>query len=207
MKKETNYEKMIAGKLYLSFDDELGKINRKARDLLDQIDKTSHSDFETRNQLVKKLFGSSGENLSVNKNIYVDYGVHIHVGNNFYANYGLTILDICEVRIGDNAFLAPNVHLYTAYHPIDAAIRNTGLEIGAPITIGNNVWIGGNATINPGVTIGDNVVVASGAVVTKSFGDNVIIGGNPAKVLRAISEKDKLYWEDLKADYLKTIKR
>ena len=56
MKKETNYEKMIAGKLYLSFDDELGKINRKARDLLDQIDKTSHSDFETRNQLVKKLF-------------------------------------------------------------------------------------------------------------------------------------------------------
>ncbi|ENM5791939.1 maltose O-acetyltransferase, partial [Vibrio mimicus] len=52
--------------------------------------------------------------------------------------------------------------------------------------IGNNCWIGGHATINPGVTLGDNVVVASGAVVTKSFGSNVVIGGNPARVLKAI---------------------
>ena len=44
------------------------------------------------------------------------------------------------------------------------------------VEIGDNCWIGGMAVINPGVTLGDNVVVASGAVVTKSFGDNVVIG-------------------------------
>lgn len=49
-----------------------------------------------------------------------------------------------------------------------------------------NCWIGGNVTINPGVTLGDNVVVASGAVVTKSFGNDILIGGVPARVLKNI---------------------
>jgi maltose O-acetyltransferase len=55
-----------------------------------------------------------------------------------------------------------------------------------PVTIGDNCWIGGGAIINPGVSIGNNVVVASGAVVTKSFGDNVLIGGCPAKVIKKL---------------------
>ena len=50
----------------------------------------------------------------------------------------------------------------------------------------NNVWIGGSAIVVPGVTLGDNVVVAAGAVVTKSFPDNVVIGGNPARVIKEI---------------------
>ncbi len=77
------------------------------------------------------------------------------------------MLDVCPIRIGDNCMLAPGVHIYTATHPIDPVARNSGAELGKPVTIGNNVWIGGRAVINPGVTIGDNVVVASGAVVTK----------------------------------------
>lgn len=52
-----------------------------------------------------------------------------------------------------------------------------------PVKIGKNCWIGGNAVINPGVTLGDNVVGGSGAVVTKSFGDNVILAGVPAKII------------------------
>ena len=55
-----------------------------------------------------------------------------------------------------------------------------------PIKVGNNAWFGGNVTILPGVTLGDNVVVAAGAVVTKSFGDNVVLAGNPAKVIKEI---------------------
>ncbi|HGV0863286.1 TPA: DapH/DapD/GlmU-related protein, partial [Escherichia coli] len=54
------------------------------------------------------------------------------------------------------------------------------------VTIGNNVWIGGRAVINPGVTIGDNVVVASGAVVTKGVPDNVVVGGNPARIIKKL---------------------
>lgn len=82
--------------------------------------------------------------------------------------------------------LAPNVGIYTAAHPLNPTLRNSGLEFAKPITIGDNCWVGGNAVINPGVILGDNVVVGSGAVVTKSFGDNVVIAGNPAVVIKTI---------------------
>lgn len=64
--------------------------------------------------------------------------------------------------------------------------RISGKEFGKSVTIGNNVWIGGRAIINPGVTIGDNTVIASGAVVTKDVPENVVVGGNPAKVIKKI---------------------
>ena len=68
------------------------------------------------------------------------------------------------------------VHIYTATHPLDAEERNSGVEYGKPVRIGNNVWIGGRAVINPGVTVGDNVVIASGAVVTKDVPANAVVG-------------------------------
>jgi maltose O-acetyltransferase len=82
--------------------------------------------------------------------------------------------------------LAPGVHIYTAAHPLNPTERNSGREFGKPVTIGNNVWIGGGAIINPGVNIGDNAVIASGAVVTKDVPENVVVGGNPAKILKSI---------------------
>jgi len=124
--------------------------------------------------------------IHVEQDFRCDYGKNIHVGDNFYANFGCVILDVCPVRIGKNCFLAPNVGIYTATHPIRAEERYLGLEYGAPITIGDNCWIGGNSVINPGVTLGNNVVVGSGSVVTKSFGDNVVIAGNPARIIREL---------------------
>ena len=93
------------------------------------------------------------------------------------------------------------MRIYTAGHPIDAGVRNEGLEFGAPVTIGNNVWIGGSAVINPGVTIGDNVVIGSGSVVTKDIPDNVIAVGNPCRILREITQEDREYWEKKKKEY------
>lgn len=82
--------------------------------------------------------------------------------------------------------LGPNVQIYTATHPLDETLRNSGAEFGKPISFGNSVWIGGSAIIYPGITIGNNVVISAGSVVTKSFGDNVLIGGNPAQILKEI---------------------
>lgn len=98
-------------------------------------------------------------------------------------------LDVCEIRIGDNCFVAPGVHIYTATHPLEAQERISGAEFGIPVTIGDNVWIGGRAVINPGVKIGNNAVIASGAVVTKAVPDNAVVGGNPAKVIKFLQGK------------------
>lgn len=68
------------------------------------------------------------------------------------------------------------------------------LEYAKEVKIGNDVWIGGNAVINLGVTIGDNVVIGSGSVVTKDIPSNVVAAGNPCKVIREITQKDKDYW-------------
>lgn len=182
----TEKEKMLSGQLYNASDEELNEMRKQARLLFEEYNRTSITDKDARNSLLKKLFGNAGDEIFIEPSFRCDYGSNIYVGNNFYANFNCVILDVAEVRIGDNCFIAPQVGIYTATHPIHPEERNSGLEYGKPITIGNNCWIGGNAVINPGVTIGDNVVVASGAVVTKSFGDNVVIGGNPARILKNI---------------------
>ncbi len=114
-------------------------------------------------------------------------------------------LDTGRVIIGNNVFLAPRVNIFTAAHPIDKKVRNERLEYAKKVVIGNDVWIGGSVTINPGITIGDNVVIDSGSVVTKDIPSNVVAVGNPCRVLRNITEEDKLFWEKEKEKYYKAL--
>lgn len=197
----TEKERMLAGKLYLANDEELRSMSKKCRLLLDDFNSTKFGEFRERREIITKLFGSVGKDVSINKPFYCDYGVNISVGDNFYANFDCIILDVCKVSIGHNVFLGPRVAIYTAAHPVDKDVRNTGLELGKELRIGNDVWIGGNVVINPGVTIGDNVIIGTGAVVTRNIPSGVIAGGNPCKVLRKITEEDKLYWEKQKQEY------
>ena len=99
------------------------------------------------------------------------------------------VLDEAKVRIGDNVFIAPNVGIYTAGHPLDVTQRNQGLEYARPVTIGNNVWIGAGVSILPGVTIGDGVVIGAGSVVTKDIPAGMLAVGNPCRVIREIAGK------------------
>ncbi|PAQ13492.1 acetyltransferase [Bacillaceae bacterium SAOS 7] len=188
---KTEKEKMLSGELYYATDSELVKEREAARRKTRVYNQTLENEVDKRSKLLKELFGSTGENLFVEPNIRCDYGYNIHVGENFYANFDCVILDVCEVRIGDNCFMAPSVHIYTATHPLDPFERNSGVEYGKPVTIGNNVWIGGRAVINPGVSIGNNVVIASGAVVVKTVPDNVVVGGNPAKIIKRLELSKK----------------
>ncbi|PRR79897.1 Maltose O-acetyltransferase [Clostridium liquoris] len=198
----TEKERMLSGKLYIARDEELARDNKKSRMLTRLFNNSTEEQLKYRVELLKELFESTGKNIYIEPPFRCDYGCHISIGNNFYANYDCIVIDVCKVRIGHNVFFGPRVCIFTAGHPIDADIRNTGLEYGKPVTIGNNVWIGGNAVINPGVTIGNNVVIGSGAVVTKDIPDNVIAVGNPCRVFREITDEDKKYWEKQREEYL-----
>lgn len=184
---KTEKEKMLAGEIYDSQDPELKALRQKAREYR-QAFNAAETDGAKRTQIAKEWLGTTGERIYMEAPLTLDYGCNVHVGEDFYANFNWTVLDTCPVTIGKNAMLGPNVQFYTALHPLNAQERIAGPEYGAPITIGDNVWIGGGAMILAGVTLGDNVVVGAGSVVTKSFGDNVVIAGNPARVIKTIEE-------------------
>ena len=179
---KTEKEKMLNEEYYDASGEELTKEREYAKDLCYDYNHTRPSEKEKLKNIIKKLFKSTGQNYRRNPPFFCDYGYNISIGENFYSNYNLIILDVCEVNIGNNVFIGPNVGIYTAGHPVNVELRNDGLEYGKKIKIGNNVWIGGNVCILPGVTIGDNVTIGAGAVVTKDIPSNVTAFGNPCKV-------------------------
>ena len=184
---KTEKEKMIAGELYFANDPELVADRMFARSQSQIINQAESA--ELRSQLLKETFGRTGKKSYMEPVINFDYGYNIFVGENFYANFNCTFLDVSTIEIGDNCMFAPNVQLYTATHPLHPVKRNSGLEYAKPIKIGNNVWLGGGVIVTPGVTLGDNVVVGAGSVVTKSFPDNVVIAGNPARIIKTVEEE------------------
>lgn len=172
---------MLAGKPYRAFGEELLAERQAAKELIFEFNTLHPSKIEQRNKIIPKFFGKTGKNFMIEPSFRCDYGYNISIGENFYANYNCTIIDCAKVTIGDNVFIAPNVSLFTAGHPLHPDIRNNQLEYAAPIFIGSNVWLGGGAIVNPGVTIGDNIVIGSGSVVTKDIPANVVAVGNSAE--------------------------
>ena len=86
-------------------------------------------------QMIKNIFGKTGENVWVEAPFHCDYGWNIEVGENFYSNYNLTILDVGKVTCGKNVQIAPNVSIYTAGHPVHPDSRNSGYEYGYNLSV------------------------------------------------------------------------
>jgi maltose O-acetyltransferase len=183
-------EKMLAGELYQASDPELVEERLQARKLILLLNSSAPAEPENRVSLIQKLVGKAGKNPWIEVPFYCDYGYNIQMGEDCFFNFNCVVLDVCEVKLGDRVLIGPAVQLYTATHPLDADLRGALWEFGKPIVIGSDVWIGGGAVICPGVILGDRVVVAAGAVVTKSFPSDVLIGGNPAKIIRYLSSKE-----------------
>lgn len=185
---------MIKGLPYYPSVKELTTVRLDAQRACYRYNQIDPKNYRERKSLIKSLFAKTGTMFCIEQPFYCDYGFNIEIGENFFSNYHLTILDCAPVKIGSNVMLGPNVAIYTAGHPVHAEVRNTGLEYALPVTIGDNAWIGGNTVINPNISIGENTVIGSGSVVTKDIPANVIAVGNPCKVLREITEEDKLYY-------------
>ncbi|MCH5165131.1 MAG: sugar O-acetyltransferase [Clostridiales bacterium] len=200
----TEKEKMLKGMIYDPNDSELAELRRRAHILSKKYNDTFEDETEKRKAILDELIPQKSDGVYLQGPIFFDYGVFTKLGKNFYANFNLTVLDVCEVTIGDNVFVGPNVSLLTPKHPLCHEDRNlyvcdkgyvTDKEYGCPIVIGNNCWIAGNVTVLAGAKIGDGCVIGAGSVVTGEIPPNSLAYGNPCRVVRQITEKDRLMYK------------
>lgn len=176
----------------MSYADTPSNLQLKAKKLCWQYNQTAPDDPESRTAILHELLGDCTPLTMIEPDFHCDYGFNIHFHGLAVINYNCVFLDTSPIEIGENAFIAPGVCLACADHPIDAAERSSGISTSSPITIGRDVWIGANATVCGSVTIGDKTVIGAGSVVTKSIPAGVVAVGNPCRVLRPITEADRL---------------
>ncbi len=197
---ENMKERMLANLPYKAWLDGLSEERAECKRRLYEFNNCHPDEAEKSDRIIRSLI-KAGDELHIEQPFKCDYGYNIEVGNNFFANYGFTVLDVGKVRIGNDCMCGPDVSIYTAGHPVHYEARNSGYEYGIDVTIGDNVWIGGHTVILPGVKIGNGVVIGAGSVVTKNIPDCCIAAGNPARVIRKITDEDKhYYYKDRKFD-------
>jgi acetyltransferase-like isoleucine patch superfamily enzyme len=139
-------------------------------------------------QIRERLSEITGSQINKSTTIFIpfhtNFGRHITIGKNVFINHACSFLDMGGITIEDDVQIGPKVNLITENHPINPLIRKQ-LDLKS-ILIKRNVWIGAGATILPGVTVGENSIVAAGALVNRDVPANTIVGGVPAKIIRAI---------------------
>lgn len=195
MKLQEIKERMYSKKLYYCNDESLIAEQLKCLELLYDFNATRPLEQDKRQELLKNMFAKIGENCYIEPPLNANWGgKNVYFGNSVYANFNLTLVDDCEIFVGNNVMFAPNVTVITGTHPIHPELRSKQAQYNMPVNIGNNVWIGAGAIILPGVSIGDNSVIGAGSVVTKDIPANVVAVGNPCKVLREIDENDIKYY-------------
>lgn len=116
-------EKMLAGELYDCGDPELLIQWHKAKDLTREYNTIDSENKEEKDRILSELLGSRGKNLWITAPFFADYGNNIYFGNNCEVNMNCTFLDDNKITIGDNALIAPNVQIYTAFHSTNAIDR------------------------------------------------------------------------------------
>lgn len=197
-----NKERMKKGLIYDPTDKELMKEQGALIARMNEYNATSPAETEKRAALIKEMFAEAGEGCYIEPPFHANWGgKHVRLGNYVYANFNLTLVDDGNIDIGDNVMFAPNVTVITATHPVLPSLREKGLQFNVDVKICSNVWIGAGAIIMPGITVGENSVVGAGSVVTKDVPPNTVVVGNPARVLREIGERDRLYYfRDKKID-------
>ncbi|XZI42328.1 sugar O-acetyltransferase [Clostridium perfringens] len=195
-------ERMYGQKLYYCNDEALMSEQMKALELLYDFNQTRPSEQDKREKMLKKMFAEIGDDCYIEPPFHANWGgKNVHFGNGVYANFNLTMVDDCDIFVGNNVMFGPNVTVSAGTHPIHPELRSKQAQYNIPIHIGNNVWIGANSVILSGVNIGDNSVIGAGSIVTKDIPSNVVAVGNPCRVLREINENDmKYYYRDMKID-------
>ena len=202
----TQYERMEKGLLYDPGDPEILAEQRPFQDRLWEFNQLKPTDYEEKLRYMKEVFAECGEDCYIELPFRANWGGHhLHLGSGIYINSNFTIVDDGHIFVGNQVMFGPNVIISTASHPVDGELRARGLQFNKDVRIGENAWIGAGVIIVPGVSIGKNAVIGAGSVVTKDIPENVVAAGNPCRVMREVSERDRQFfykneridWENL----------
>ncbi|MDR2886785.1 MAG: sugar O-acetyltransferase, partial [Bacteroidales bacterium] len=126
----TEREKMLAGELYDCGDAELMEMWHAGKNLMRQYNALDYRDAAGRMKILDSLLGAHGGCTQITAPFYVDYGRFIFLGNNCEINMNCVFLDCNRITVGDNALIAPGVHIYTVFHPVRAGERIYGSAAG-----------------------------------------------------------------------------
>ena len=203
---KVDYRHQTNSKLFIPTDKSNFKEMLRTEMLVWMLNKVPIWNIPIRNHIINKLFGYiDGTAFCIRTPFYADFAKNIQIGKNFFANVNCIIQAHEKVTIGDNVMCGPNVSILAVSHPIDAMERvvkrtpnvyepegRSSRESNAPIIIGNNVWLAAGVIICAGVTIGDNSVIGAGSVVTRDIPPNVFACGVPCRVIREITEADRV---------------
>ena len=197
-KKEDLHELLNSGTLYDPRRDDIVDVQNSYLVKLYEFNGTvpTKEGLARRNQLLHEMANECGEGTYIEPPLYSNWALkHVHLGAYVYMNFHTTLVDDADIYIGDHTMFGPNVTVVTASHAFSPALRLFQAEYNKPVHIGKSVWIGAGAIILPGITIGDGAIVGAGAVVTHDVPSNAIVVGNPARILRTISEKDEVIYD------------
>ena len=207
----TETERMEAGMLYDPGADEILSVQAKYGELLRDFNDLRPSQIEEQQRYMKEVFAECGENVFIQRPLNANWGgAHVHFGSNIYANFNLTLVDDGHIYVGDWVKFGPNVTIVTAGHPVLPELRKDPmLQYNKDVCIEQGVWIGAGVIILPGVTIGENSVIGAGSVVTRDVPPDVVAVGNPCRVMRRISERDRnvffreepIDWDEIENKY------
>jgi maltose O-acetyltransferase len=183
---------ILAGHVYNDLTAELIAARERTVLLTEEYNASFGQPADQRRAILDRLLLHVGEGAHFEPTFRCEFGYDISVGDGFYANFDCVMLDGGGITIGDGVLLGPRVSIFTTNHALDPAQRRAGACIARLVVIGNDVWIGGDVTINPGVSIGDGAVIGSGSVLTKDVPAGVVVAGVPARLVKTITDADRL---------------
>lgn len=189
---KSEFDKMIAGQWYNAMDYSMLKLRQENNKKTEAYSRITINTLSYKDRIAKAIVKEFGENANIIPPFTCDYGCNVKVGNNTVINHSGVFLDTNEINIGKHALIGPKSGLYGAIHPFDVEARNEGIEKAKTINIGDGAWLGGKVTVVPGVSIAKHSVIGAGSVVTKDIPDDVVAVGNPCRVIRKITEDDKI---------------
>lgn len=145
-----------------------------------------HISEKIKYHICKHIFKKCSKKVNIGKGARFGNGKNIEIGYNSSIGMNAKVPD--NIIIGENVLMAPNVTILSSNHEFkstDIPIVKQGYRAYPPTIIKDDVWIGCNCIIMPGLVINKGSIIAAGTVLTKTFPEYSIVGGNPGKLIKS----------------------